>query len=109
MNFLFINIAYAVENARIDEFLLNLNEQIFNPIIILLFVVALVYFLVGVVEFIANQDNEEAKTKGKSHMIWGIVGIAIMMGVFGIMRIIMNTLNISGINPEQQTVELKDY
>lgn len=106
---LFANIAYASlagEGESFDEFILNINKLIINPLIMLLFALAVVFFLYGVFEFISNQEDEEAKTKGKSHMIWGIVGITIMMGVFTIMNIILNTFNIEGINPEQGTVQL---
>lgn len=109
MNSLFANIAYAefTSNSKnFDEFILNVNKLIINPIIMLLFALAVVFFLYGVFEFISNQEDEEAKTKGKSHMIWGIIGITIMMGVFTIMNMVINTLNIEGINPEQGTVEL---
>ena len=75
----------------------------------LLFALAVVYFLYGVFEFISNQENEEKKTTGKSHMIWGIIGIVIMMGVFTILNIIMRTFNIEGINPQQGTVQLPNY
>ena len=109
MYLLFTNIAYAADVSRADQFIANLNKQIVNPLILLLFAAALVYFLIGVVEFIANQSNEEAQSKGKQHMLWGIIGITIMMGVFSILKIIMNTFNIEGINPEQGTVQLKEY
>ncbi len=105
MDFLFINVAHA----SVDSFVASVNKVIINPIIVFLFGLAVVYFLYGVFQFISNQDNEEAKTKGKSHMIWGIIGIVIMMGVFTILNIIMNTFNIQGINPEQGTVQLPDY
>jgi len=104
MNLFFINIAYASESM--DQFIMNVNKMIINPIIILLFALATIFFLYGVFEFISNLDNEEAKTKGKSHMIWGVVGITIMISVFTLMNIILNTLNITGINPEQGTVNL---
>ena len=104
MNLFFINIAYASESM--DQFIMNVNKMIINPIIILLFALATIFFLYGVFEFISNLDNEEAKTKGKSHMIWGIIGITIMMGVFMIMKIIMNTFNIQGINVDTETVNL---
>lgn len=102
---LFTNVAYA----SVDSFVSNVNKLIINPLIVLLFALAVVYFLYGVFEFISNQDSEEAKTKGKAHMIWGIVGIVIMMGVFTILNMIMNTFNITGINPEQGTVQLPSY
>jgi uncharacterized membrane protein YidH (DUF202 family) len=101
----FTNVAYA----SVDSFISNVNRLIINPIIMLLFALALVYFLYGVFQFISNGENEEAKTKGKSHMIWGIIGITIMMGVFTILNIIMKTFNIKGIKPEDGTVQLDPY
>ena len=92
MNLFFTNVAYASEN--VDQFIMKVNGTIINPLIILLFALALVFFIYGVVEFISNQDNEEKKTTGKSHMIWGLIGITIMMGVFMIMKMLMNTFNI---------------
>ena len=106
---LFANIAYASLTGKgetLDQFILNVNKFIINPLIMLLFALAVVFFLYGVFEFISHQEDEEAKTKGKSHMMWGIIGITIMMGVFTIMNMIINTLNIEGIDPEEGTVEL---
>ena len=105
------NIAYA----SFDSFLANLSSQIINPLISFLFALAVIYFLYGVFEFIGNQDNEEKKTSGKAHMIWGIIGIAIMLGVWGILNVILNTLNVSDIKIDYQNnqgtpkVNLKDY
>lgn len=97
-------IAYASET--LDQFIGKVNSNIINPIIVLLFALALVFFVYGIIEFISNQDNEEKKTTGKMHMIWGIIGITIMMSVFMLMKIVMNTFNIEGIDPEQGTVDL---
>ncbi|MEI8270304.1 MAG: hypothetical protein WCG45_02960 [bacterium] len=104
MDLFFINIAYASETM--DEFIGKVDKLIINPLIILLFALALAFFLYGVLEFIFNQENEEKKTSGKSHMIWGIVGIVVMMSVFSLLQIIMNTFGIEGIDPEQGTVIL---
>ncbi len=79
-----------------DSFLAKVLEQIVNPLIGLIFALAVAYFLYGVFEFMSNQENEEMKTTGKSHMIWGIVGIAIMLSVWGILNLIINTLGLSG-------------
>jgi uncharacterized membrane protein YidH (DUF202 family) len=98
---LFTNVAYA----SVDTFISNVNKLIINPLIALLFGLAVVYFLYGIFEFISNQENEEAKTKGKSHMIWGIIGIVIMMGVFTIIDVIINTFNIQEVKINTQTGE----
>ena len=105
MDLFFTNIAYA----SVDSFIANVNRLIINPLIILLFALALAYFLWGMFEFLSNQENEEKKTKGKSHMIWGIVGITIMMGVWFIMYLILDTFNITEINPKKGTVQLNEY
>src|SRR3989344_6317145 len=95
------NIAYA----DLDSFLGKINAQIVNPLITLLFALAIGFFLWGVVEFIINQSSEEKKTSGKNHMIWGIVGIAIMLGVWGILNVILSTLGITDIRIENQNNE----
>ena len=94
--------------ADLDGFIGKVDTTIINPLILFLFALAVVYFLYGVFKFLANQDNEEAKTTGKSHMLWGVVGIVIMLGVWIILGIILNTLNIpsSQINPQNGTVNL---
>jgi len=105
MGLFFTNTAYA----SVDSFIANVNRLIINPLIVLLFALALAYFLWGMFEFLSNQENEEKKTKGKSHMIWGIVGITIMMGVWFIMYLILDTFNITEINPKKGTVQLNEY
>jgi len=107
MDFLPTKIASAASTS-LDGFIANVDNMIINPLIELLFALAIIYFLYGVYEFISNQANEEKKTMGKSHMIWGIIGITIMMGVWTILNIVLSTLGISKseINPEQGTVHL---
>src|SRR3989344_5178455 len=94
--------------ASMDSFIGNVDRMIINPLILLLFALAVVYFLYGVFEFLLNQQNEEKKTTGKSHMLWGVVGITIMLGVWTILNMILSTLDIpkSEINPEAGTVNL---
>ncbi|MCX6753079.1 MAG: hypothetical protein NTW62_01870 [Candidatus Nomurabacteria bacterium] len=104
-----INVAYAGES--LDQFIKNVDKLIINPLIILLFGLATAYFFWGVFKLISNTDNEKARSDGKKHMLFGIVGITIMLAVWTILGIITNTLNISSgeINPQQGTVHLNDY
>jgi hypothetical protein len=39
-------------------------------------------------------------------MLWGVVGITIMLGVFTILNMVINTFNIKGIDAEKGTVDL---
>ena len=86
----FTNVAYA----DVDTLIKKVNGLIINPLIVLLFALAVMFFLYGVFEFISNQTNEEKKTTGRNHMIWGVIGIVIMMGVFTIIDMIKSTFGI---------------
>jgi uncharacterized membrane protein len=79
----------------LSEFIDKIGDMIINPIIQVLFAVALVVFLWGVFEFIKGSDSEEARKKGTQHIFWGIIGMVIMVSVFGIIRILLNTFGIN--------------
>lgn len=99
---MFNSVAYA---DSLDEVIFRINDKILNPAIEIAFVVALVVFLFGVMEFIRGANKEEKRTKGKQHMLWGIIGFLIMFGVFSIINILTRTFGISGVkmdNGEQK-------
>ena len=98
-----------VAYADFDTFLANVNAEIIQPLIGLLFALAVVYFLFGVFKFMNNQASGEEKTSGKSHMLWGIIGITIMMSVWGILNLVIDTFDIEGVDPERGGVDLPDY
>lgn len=105
--FLFINVANAA--STVDTFIVKANTLIVNPLIALMFALALAYFLYGLVEFIANQDKEDKKTIGKRHILWGLVGMTVMFGVWGILQMVLDTFGITGVNLKTGTVELNPY
>ena len=71
-------------------------QLIVNPILQVVFVVAIILFVYGVFEFVRGADNPEVRTQGQQHMLWGLVGLAIMVSVFTIIHIFLNTLGLSG-------------
>lgn len=78
--------------ASIVTLMQSINRVIINPLIIFLFALAVVYFLYGLVKYLLNPDSEEIRKSSKSHMLWGIIGMFIMVSVFGIMSLILTTL-----------------
>jgi len=104
---LFFTKAYATACTTLNCYIGRVDSIIINPLIEFLFALAVVYFLYGVFEFFTNQDNDEKKTTGKSHMLWGIIGITIMLGVFTILGIIVRTFNLQDdVDPATSTVDL---
>jgi len=78
--------------ASIVTLMGSINKVIINPLIYFLFALALVYFLYGLMKYLLSPDNEELRSSSKSHMLWGIFGMFIMIAVFGIMNLILKTV-----------------
>jgi len=99
------SIAYAATPDRLDTLLFKINKVIINPVIEFSFIIALGVFLFGLMEFIRGADNTDQRQKGRDHMLWGIVGLLIMLTVFGLITLLMSTFGIQGvrINNKQQT------
>lgn len=76
------------------EILNNFVDAIVNPLIVLLFGAAFLVFLWGVLKFVRNANNEEARKEGGKHIFWGVIGIFIMLSVYGILRMVLNTFGI---------------
>ena len=76
------------------ELIDNITEYIIDPIILLLFGLGFLYFLWGIAKFIWNADSEDARKEGADHMIWGIVGMFIMVAAFGIISLIKNSIGV---------------
>lgn len=79
----------------ITSLLGKINQYILNPIIVLLFAIALLVFFWGIVEFIRDAGSEDGRENGKRNILWGIVGMFVMVAVYGIIRIILNTIGIA--------------
>lgn len=79
-------------NKTAQDIVNTLSTEILNPVVTLLFAAAVAYFIFGVINFIANADNEEARTQGKRHLLYSVIGLVVMAGVWGILELIANTL-----------------
>jgi uncharacterized membrane protein len=67
-------------------------EVIVNPILKVAMVVATVLFVYGIFEFIKGASNPDTLKRGQQHMIWGLVGLTIMISVFAIIDILLNSI-----------------
>jgi hypothetical protein len=70
-----------------DTVLQNIIELIFSPLYQLVTVSAFIYFLYGVVKFIADMQDPEKKNTGKAHMMYGLLGLFIILSVGAILRL----------------------
>jgi len=85
-------IAVAHAQGTAERFVGKLVEGVLEPIVYLLIGIAVVFFLWGVVQFVSGADSEERVTEGRNHMIWGLIGLFIMVSVVGIMNLLCNSI-----------------
>jgi len=67
--------------------------EIIGPAMWFIFVLGFLFFLYGVFEVVRDSDSDEARTKGRQHILWGLVGIFIMLSFWGIMNVICRTIS----------------
>lgn len=80
--------------GEVEQFVGRVSLYIINPLIALLFALALAYFFWGLALFILNPTDEESRNKGQSMIIWGIIGLFIMASVFGILSVVLGTFGL---------------
>ncbi len=79
----------------------NINSTIVNPLVVVLFTFSLVAFLWGVYQYIKGTDNPEKRALGTQHILWGVIGMAVMLMSFTIVKIVLKTFGIQ----DAQTLE----
>ncbi len=64
-----------------------------NYIIPILITLGIAYFIWGLISYAIAKD-EEAKTKGRGAMIWGLIAILVMVSIWGLIAVLQNTFGI---------------
>jgi len=71
---------------------------IISPIILVVFACGFLLFVYGLVEFLWKLNEGGDNKEGKQHMLWGIVGMLVMISVYGIISLLSNTFGL-GVDP----------
>lgn len=88
-------IAFAQTGTELaHSFVARINAVILFPLITLLTAVALVYFLWGGFQYVYNASNDTKRAAGKQHMIWGVIGLLVMLSAYSILSIAANTIGV---------------
>ncbi len=82
------------ENPAITQVMGRIADYIVNPAIELAFAIAVVLFLYGVFEYFVKSNDPTARATGGQHILWGLIGMVIMFGVYGIINIIKGTIGV---------------
>jgi len=75
------------------------TKGIVNPLLKLILAAAVIYFFWGVIKYFigAHERSDSAEaSEGRAHMLWGIIGIAVIISVMGIKELIQNFVDTVG-------------
>ena len=70
-----------------DTILQKIGTEILAPAYQFVVVISVLYFLYGVAKFVYDMRNPTEKNTGKQHLLWGMVGLFIILSVGGILKI----------------------
>jgi hypothetical protein len=74
--------------------------QFLNSVVPVLIALAVVYFVWGVVSYVIASD-EEAKKTGRNRIIFGIIGLAVIIGMWGLVNLLGNTFGLNNTGNEE--------
>jgi hypothetical protein len=69
--------------------------RILNILVPVLIALGVVYLVWGIVQYVIG-DSDEAKKKGREKMIWGIIGLTVIIALWGLVYLLANTFGLGG-------------
>jgi len=97
---LFPVLAFAVTNQGGAGTLLNITQlvqqagRILALLIPMAFALAIIFFFYGVAKYIGKGGDPKAQEEGKNIMIYGVIGIAVMASIYGIIAYLQSTIGL---------------
>ena len=67
-----------------------------NPLIVLLFAIALLVFFFGIFQFIKSETADAKREEGKKKIYSGLLGMFIMFSAYRLIHLLLGTFGISG-------------
>ena len=96
----------SAQASNISDFVNIIINIINNTLVPLILAIAFIVFIWGVFRFFIA-DNEETKEKGKDLMVYGLIGFVVIISVWGIVNLLVNTFNLDD-KPDFNLPEARD-
>jgi len=85
----------GIDRSKIAPYSDGIINLINTVIVPLLFAIAFLYFVWGVFKyFFWGAENETERETGRQVILWSIIGFAVIVSVWGLTQIIIDTFNI---------------
>lgn len=76
--------------------ILQQTETVLNRVIPILMIVATIVFLWGVIRYITASGDEEKLTEGRRFIVFGLIGLFLMVAIWGVVRALVSQFVVGG-------------
>ena len=91
-----LSLAFPLMALAADiQSILRTIRSIVDTIVPLLMVIAVAVFLWGIVKYITSAGDEEKRKAAQGYIIYGLIGLFIMVAFWGLIRVVTGTFGIS--------------
>lgn len=91
----------VASNPTVNNLVTKIMTVIVLPIVEGLFILTFLIFIWGIFKMIRNTDDATAHKVARDHVLWGVIGMVIMISAIGIIRVIANTVGMGVGDPFQ--------
>jgi len=88
-------LALAQVNTSYLSSLINGAKTLLDQLVVFLIALAVVWFIFNVIRYTMTADDEDKKASARSQMIWGIIAIAVIVSVWGLVAILQNIFGVN--------------
>jgi hypothetical protein len=78
-----------------QEFIGRLEVNLIFPLVTLMLGIAFAVFMFGVFEYIKGAGSDSERAQGQRHMLYGVIGVVIMLSAIAILRIAAGTFGLT--------------
>lgn len=76
-------------------------QGIINVLIPFIIGLAVLVIIWGILGYISGAGDEEKRGEAKQYIIWGIIGVFIMLSVWGLVNVLVSSFNLNTAMPTQ--------
>lgn len=93
--------AYAAGEhiAAAQNLVARIQSAFLFPLMMLMIAVAVLVFFWGGFQFVVNADNDKGREDGKRHMMYGIIGLLVMISAYAILKVALYTFGLTPPTP----------
>lgn len=97
--------AFAAPNFNYFESATASIGALVSQLIPIAIAIGLLFFIWGLVQFIMSGGDDTAKEAAKTHMVWGVIALFVMVAVWGIVGLLGDITGVDiGGSPDLPTV-----